>query len=693
MWLFPHMTKVTCLHSHNFMKTQSLITGRFQPPTIMHKQIINSALKYSDIQYVQIVESKQQTGNERNPLSGEFRQKLIKQMFPEDNVRTFIYPTGSLDDIIHKIEKEDNNVVVNSVFCGTDRLKRYAKQLDKYFKDHQPIDLIEIDRDVSEINDISQSSLREQIVENNISIFKQLQPQEIYPYYDEIQEYIIKAKKLLVEEAVMTEGIKHIEHTDQKEFIEWIRQIIYKNEPIIQSIKYDGIQNISFTFKNGNVYQQRISKGQTTLIESPTQWSNSPIYNGIRSQHQFMIQFYKRNKQIFFRHIEPDKEYSVDCEIIPPIYGNILKYNRPYGTLVWLRPLDGFSEKEFKDLQDELQQLEPLDIKVKQYRIEEETLDVMSYESVEQWKIDNPTEINISKYQEQQKEIIEQFLVGMEEYMDSKPYFDLDITQYELLTQNLNQFQKPMRSTIKQYKEEIQENLSNKMIDIKSLLVKFVNEQLEEETGEPIEGIVLRRGKNQTKIVDREYFTKLNKFYWKYISILNSGGIDPYTNEWMEGYTTQFKKELQDLVDEKFRSPIFRNSIKATEGDSIQTKIINYVNKNKKSLMANQDDIRIKQLNVQEKYYSKILDLLQTMVDNYNGGNLKIKITRASGKEETKEFDSHMYARSYEQFLLAKKDIIEFIEQIKKQDGMMQVQVIYFKLIGINNNIDTEEEV
>jgi len=26
--------------------------------------------------------------------------------------------------------------------------------------------------------------------------------------------------------------------------------------------------------------------------------------------------------------------------------------------------------------------------------------------------------------------------------------------------------------------------------------------------------------------------------------MLNSGGIDPYTNEWMEGYTTLFKKEL-----------------------------------------------------------------------------------------------------------------------------------------------------
>jgi|GEM_PF-5606678 len=36
------------------------------------------------------------------------------------------------------------------------------------------------------------------------------------------------------------------------------------------------------------------------------------------------------------------------------------------------------------------------------------------------------------------------------------------------------------------------------------------------------------------------------------------------------------------------------------------------------------------------------------MIDNYKGGNLKIKITRASGKEEVKEFDNHMYTRSYE---------------------------------------------
>lgn len=492
---------------------------------------------------------------------------------------------------------------------------------------------------------------------------------------------------------ILTEGITHIEDTDQKDFVSWIRQIIYKNEPIIQSIKYDGIQNISFTFKDGYVYQSRISKGQPQLIASPSQWPSNPLYNGIRSQHQFMLQFFKRNKQVFFRYISPEMEYSIDCEIIPPIYGNILKYNRPYGTLVFLRPIQGVDEKEFKELQTEVQELESLDMKVSQYRIDEESLQVISYESIEQWKIDATKEIDINKYQKQQKQVIEQFLTSMEEYMDSKPYFDLDMTQYELLTQKLTRFQKPLRSDIKRYKEEIQSNLSGKMINIKALLIRYVNDQIEEETGEPVEGIVLRTGKKQTKIVDRENFTKLNKFYWQYMQLLNRGTIDPYTGEWIEGYTTQFKNELSELVNENFRSPLFKQKITQTDGESIQSKIINYINTTKQALLPDQAKIQDQQMKIQMKYYSKVNNLLEEMKTNYQNGNLKIKITRNSGKEEIKEFDEYMYQRSYEQFLLSKKDLVDFIGQIRKQEGMFQVQIIYFKLVGIHNDIEESTKV
>lgn len=564
------------------------------------------------------------------------------------------------------------------------------------------IDQIKIDSNLKTSNSILMISDDETVYIYNVRNFQGNKPvvsielQKLYKL-DEIENKksnSLLSKIYLKEQKTdnITEGITHIEETDQKEFIEWIRQIIYKNEPIIQSIKYDGIQNISFTFKDGNVYQQRISKGQTELIQTPKQWPENPIYNGLRSQHQFMLQFYKQNKQIFFRHIDPNQEYSIDCEIIPPIYGNILKYNRPYGTLVLLRPLYGFTEKQFKEFQTELQEIEPLNLKITQYRIEEESLNIVSYESVEQWKIDAVKEIDIADYQSQQKEIIEQFLISMEEYMNSNPYQELDMTQYELLTQNLSQFQRPLRSKIKQYKQEIQENLSSRMIDIKSLLIRFVNEQIEDETGEPVEGIVLRRGKNQTKIVDKEYFTKLNKFYWQYIQLLNRGSIDPYTNNWIEGYTVQFKKQLSELVDENFRSPLFKKEIKQTEGDSFQSKIINYINTNKKQLMPNQEEIRDQQIKIQYEYYKKIEQLSQQLIDNYKGGNLKIKITRKSGKEEIKEFDKYMFERSYEQFLLTKKDLTEFINSIKEQNGMMQVQVIYFKLVGIHNDIKDESE-
>lgn len=562
------------------------------------------------------------------------------------------------------------------------------------------VDQIKIDANLKTSNSILMISDTETVYIYNIRNFQGNKPsvsielQKLYKL-DEIENKkpdSLLSRVYLKEQKTknITEGITHIEETDQKEFIEWIRQIIYKNEPIIQSIKYDGIQNISFTFKDGNVYQQRISKGQTELIQTPKQWPSNPIYNGLRSQHQFMVQFYNQNKQIFFRHIDPNQEYSIDCEIIPPIYGNILKYNRPYGTLVLLRPLSGFTDKQFKEFQTELQEIDPLNLKVTQYRIEEESLNIVTYESIEQWKIDAVKEIDIAEYQSQQKEIIEQFLISMEEYMNSKPYYELDLTQYELLTQNLSKFQKPLRSKIKQYKQEIQENLSSRMIDIKSLLIRFINEQIEDETGEPVEGIVLRRGKNQTKIVDKEYFTKLNKFYWQYIQLLNRGSIDPYTNNWIEGYTTQFKKQLSELVDENFRSPLFKKEIKQTEGDSLQSKIINYINTNKKQLMPNQEEIRENQIKIQYEYYKKIEQLLQQLIDNYKGKNLKIKITRKSGKEEIKEFDKYMFERSYEQFLLSKKDMIEFINSLKEQNGMMQVQVIYFKLVGIHNDVNDE---
>jgi hypothetical protein len=37
-------------------------------------------------------------------------------------------------------------------------------------------------------------------------------------------------------------------------------------------------------------------------------------------------------------------------------------------------------------------------MKVSQYRIDEESLQVISYESIEQWKIDATKEIDINKY-------------------------------------------------------------------------------------------------------------------------------------------------------------------------------------------------------------------------------------------------------------------------------------------------------
>lgn len=174
------------------MKTQGLVIGRFQPPTIMHTKIIQTALRYSSIQYVQIVESKSNTGSQRNPLSGEIRTKLIKQIFPDDNIRVSIYPTGSLDNIIHTIENDNPDIVFNQVFCGSDRVDSNKKQLDKYFINHPKINLIEIDREISALDNISQTKLREQIISDNRSLFEELQPTQLHLYYSIIRSELLK---------------------------------------------------------------------------------------------------------------------------------------------------------------------------------------------------------------------------------------------------------------------------------------------------------------------------------------------------------------------------------------------------------------------------------------------------------------------------------------------------------------------
>lgn len=40
MWLFPHMTKVTCLHSHNFMKNIKITIDVIMPDDYSESKLI-----------------------------------------------------------------------------------------------------------------------------------------------------------------------------------------------------------------------------------------------------------------------------------------------------------------------------------------------------------------------------------------------------------------------------------------------------------------------------------------------------------------------------------------------------------------------------------------------------------------------------------------------------------------------------
>lgn len=126
-----------------------LFSGRFQPLTRAHCNIIVNLLTKYDGVVVNIVNDDKRTAN--NPFVYEELVDMFGRVFPTVNNLFFQRTkTGNLNTIISK-----SPININAVVCGSDRYDGYEQQLQKI---GSPT-LIEIPRN----DDISGTSLREQI--------------------------------------------------------------------------------------------------------------------------------------------------------------------------------------------------------------------------------------------------------------------------------------------------------------------------------------------------------------------------------------------------------------------------------------------------------------------------------------------------------------------------------------------------
>ncbi len=488
---------------------------------------------------------------------------------------------------------------------------------------------------------------------------------------------------------ILKEGISHIEDIKTDDFINWIERIVNYEDQIRQSIKVDGVQNISFSIVDGKIYGQRLSKNQLNIKKSHLDWSTNPIYNFIRSQHKTMELVYKNHKKIFNRYFS---DSSFECEIVPPKYGNVLKYNNKYGILIFLRPMGGkviidgkeYETKKISDItfnkfvEEITKEVHILKFEIKQYYIDEKSktsINLISKIEKEEWgieKIDTIEDLHvylddtINKQIKEKIETLKKFLDKPIEIMegDEKKTY----TQKEIDSINLSKVKMQYRDDYRYYREMVQNQITDLKNEIKSLLLKSINKKVELDKEQDIEGIVFRdvKSNEMVKLIDRDYFTKINRFLWEPVQKLSR------TTGEEKGIRPQFIKNIESLFGKTYKQIL--NSYKHQNHlDSL----ISYVND------INENDIDSYIVKI-KKYVNDSITRINEIIDDldlgYKEDTKTITLKKFGDEEKEVKYDDHLYNRFRNSLLIEKKwylDLYNLLDE-KRNSLVKLISSLYY---------------
>ena len=551
-----------------------LILGRFQGITKQHQKLLEVAFQDNDIDIVvvQIIQGgKTSQDIYKNPFDQEIRTLFVKAII-SDLKRKYnksqivdVFNVGYIPSISEYIKEKYGDIEIVKVYCGTDRKQSYEEQL-KRANLNDKIKVEELPRNVESDDEISQTKLRNALFNGDYETQKQLLATPVLQLFDLIVDYINFLKQeygedvftpkpkrktskqttklqeqlleLIDEKSTITE-ISHIEDIPVDEFIDFIQQMLYKTEPLLTSIKIDGVQNLSFGIdSNERIYTIRRKSfgGKQTPWYDWKELPKIPAYNAIRSQTQFVTTLYEKHKDIFDKYLSKyyGKQIEWECELVSTLYTNTIKYNSPTSKTIYLRPLPRFTDssidineldKDLLQLYEELKSVEPITVNVTQYVPDLENGDIVQKPISETWSVDTVEYFDIDKYLSKVKNEIEKLLNELKQFLNKKlgeipdisvPDQFKDLTVFEQIMIKLNKVPKEYRPQMKELREMLQNYVrSNYMLNIKDILIQYVNDVITDEKQQEIEGVVLRKLTGNTdelvKLVDRDKFSLINK--------------------------------------------------------------------------------------------------------------------------------------------------------------------------------------
>ena len=165
--------------------TLTIVFGRFNPPTIAHQELMDTASQISMEEggdYV-IVPSRS-FDSKKNPLDPDTKISFMRKMFPDHSEKIVNDPNQIT--IFDTLKKAHNDQYANvRLVCGSGRVKEFENLSNKYNGQLYQFDTIEVfpvgevDADGKEVNGITSSRLRLASAEGDLVTFRNILPQTL----------------------------------------------------------------------------------------------------------------------------------------------------------------------------------------------------------------------------------------------------------------------------------------------------------------------------------------------------------------------------------------------------------------------------------------------------------------------------------------------------------------------------------
>jgi len=169
-------------------KTKGTLTiafGRFNPPTVGHQQLIDTAAMIAmeeDGDYI-VVPSRSYDAK-KNPLDPDTKISFMRKIFPDHSER--IVNDANFISIFDVLKKVHNDGYTNvRIVCGSDRSKEFEKLANNYNGQLYQFDVIEVlpleneDPDTKNVEGLSSSRLRLAAAEGDFMTFRSGLPPKI----------------------------------------------------------------------------------------------------------------------------------------------------------------------------------------------------------------------------------------------------------------------------------------------------------------------------------------------------------------------------------------------------------------------------------------------------------------------------------------------------------------------------------